>query len=249
MNSYELWQAVSRPPKSALKTINAGRLKGKSDIRPQWRYEIMTQTYGLCGIGWKYEVIDEQVVEGSDGQKMAKVNINLFVRVDDEWSDPIPGTGGSMFVENERNGAYTNDECFKMATTDALSVAMSRIGVASDIYMGLWDGSKYIKYVGEPNKPKPTPTETPKPQPEEPTKYLQSGSKDHKALEAKIGKELFSRDTFKEYLYSINWIAEKDGEPSLLTLTEERARKMLIPTNWEKTVKKVNEFIKEQQQE
>ncbi|MHA1280854.1 MAG: hypothetical protein ACTSQ8_27265, partial [Candidatus Helarchaeota archaeon] len=38
---------------------------------------------------------------------------------------------------------YSNDEAYKMALTDALSVAMGRIGIAADIYMGKWDGSKY----------------------------------------------------------------------------------------------------------
>ena len=30
-----------------------------------------------------------------------------------------------------------------MATTDALSVAMKQLGVAADIYLGMWDGRSY----------------------------------------------------------------------------------------------------------
>ena len=38
-----------------------------------------------------------------------------------------------------------NDEALKMATTDALSVAMKQLGVAADVYMNNMDGSKYQK--------------------------------------------------------------------------------------------------------
>ena len=48
-----------------------------------------------------------------------------------------------MLVTKESKGLHTSDEGFKMALTDALGVAMGKIGVAADIYMGQWDGSKY----------------------------------------------------------------------------------------------------------
>ena len=34
----------------------------------------------------------------------------------------------------ESKGAYVSDECYKMALTDALSVAMKALGVAADVY-------------------------------------------------------------------------------------------------------------------
>jgi len=139
----ERWDAVKAPPAAALKKITGGRLQGMTDIKPQWRYSVMTETYGLCGIGWKYEIVSKEIYDGSEGQKVAVVDINLYIKSEDVWSDAIPGTGGSMLIAKEKSGPYTSDECFKMAMTDALSVAMAKIGVASDIYMGLWDGSKY----------------------------------------------------------------------------------------------------------
>jgi hypothetical protein len=139
----EQWEKVRTPPKDALKKITGGRLNGMTDIKPQWRVQVMTEVYGLCGVGWRYEITRKEIFDGSDGQSVAVVDIDLYVKSGDEWSYAIPGTGGSMLVEKERAGLHTNDECSKMALTDALSVAMTKIGVASDIYMGLWDGSKY----------------------------------------------------------------------------------------------------------
>lgn len=131
--NMSVYNKVRSVPQTALKTIGAGRLKGMSDINPVWRIKIMTETFGICGIGWKYE-ITKQWNETYGNEVKAFCNINLYVKVDGEWSDAIPGTGGSSFVTMERNGAYVNDECGKMALTDALSVAMKSLGVAADIY-------------------------------------------------------------------------------------------------------------------
>lgn len=45
-------------------------------------------------------------------------------------------------MSKECNGLYTSDECYKMALTDAISVAAKSIGMGADIY---WDKgrSKY----------------------------------------------------------------------------------------------------------
>ena len=136
-------EKLRRPPKDALRTIKAGRLQGKSDINPQWRIDIMNEEFGPCGFGW-YPTITKQWVEhGADGEIMAFVNCEVHIRVNEEWSKPIPGTGGSRMIAKEKSGLYNSDEAFKMAYTDALSVALKTIGVAADIYRGKFDGSKY----------------------------------------------------------------------------------------------------------
>ena len=104
-----------------------------SDVNPMWRIKVMTETFGLCGFGWKYEIV-KQWHESYGQEVKAFCNINLYVKVEDEWSEAIPGTGGSSFVAIERNGPFVSDESEKMALTDALSVAMKALGVAADVY-------------------------------------------------------------------------------------------------------------------
>lgn len=138
----EYYKKCAQPPSTALKKIQAGRLRGMTDIKPQWRIEALNDTYGLCGFGWKYEIVDKKLLDGSDGQVVGIVDIKLYVKIGDQWSDAIPATGGSSFIANEKGGQHTSDEVFKMALTDAISVAAKAIGIASNIYMGL-DESKY----------------------------------------------------------------------------------------------------------
>lgn len=144
MENLAIYNAVRSVPDSAKRQIAAGRLKGKTDINPMWRLKTLTDQFGVCGVGWKYVITDKRLEQGANGEVAAFLDIDLFVKVDGAWSDAIPGTGGSAFVAKEKNGPYTSDECFKMALTDAISVACKALGFGADVY---WDAdrSKYDK--------------------------------------------------------------------------------------------------------
>lgn len=146
----EIWDKVARPPKDALKQIKGGRLKGMTDINPQWRFQVMTELFGPCGIGWRFEVVNIWSEEGANAEKAAFALVNLFIKQDEKWSDAIPGVGGNSLIAKESAGLRTNDEAYKMAVTDALSTAMKAIGVGADIYAGRWDGSKYAEKEAPP---------------------------------------------------------------------------------------------------
>lgn len=139
MENLEIYEAVRTVPQNAQKIIGAGRLKGMTDINPMWRIKTLTEQFGPCGFGWKYIITDKHMEAGAGGEMAAFVDIDLYIKVNGEWSDPIPGTGGSSFVASERTGLHTSDECYKMALTDAISVACKCLGMGADIY---WDKDK-----------------------------------------------------------------------------------------------------------
>lgn len=163
-SGVKIYQSLSKPPKDALKTIQAGRLKGKTDINPQWRYKAMTEAFGLVGFGWKYEVQKLWTEPGAGGEVLAFAQVAVFVRAADgeSWSSPIVGVGGHKLVMAEKTGLTSNDEGFKMAITDAFSTALKMLGVAADIYAGRWDGSKY-QDEPSPAPPSPAPASAPPP--------------------------------------------------------------------------------------
>lgn len=144
-NALEIYEALSRPPKDALREIQEGTLKGKTDINPQWRYKAMTETFGLVGLGWKYEILDLWHEPGAGNEVLCFAKVAVFVRDPEtkEWSDPIVGVGGSKLINDFNRGPKSNDEGYKMAVTDAFSTSLKMLGVAADIYAGRWDGSKY----------------------------------------------------------------------------------------------------------
>ena len=143
MGNLDLYEKVRSVPDSAKKTIKGGRISGMTDINPVWRIKVLTEQFGPCGIGWYY-IPTRQWLETAGNEIAAFVNIELYIKVDGEWSKPIAGNGGRMFASKEKSGIYVSDECYKMATTDAISVACKELGIGADVY---WDSdrTKYNK--------------------------------------------------------------------------------------------------------
>jgi len=202
-----IYESLARPPESALRQIEAGKLKGKTDINPQWRYKAMTEKFGLVGIGWKYEVQKLWTVQGAGAEILAFAQVAVFVKDGDNWSEPIVGIGGSKLVQLEKGAAVSNDEGYKMAVTDAFSTALKMLGVAADIYAGLWDGSKYRDTPpAQPTDPKPP---TPPKQTYDPPKQMKGGettqeerARLNELCNAKYanGQQIFTKQEIQQYL-------------------------------------------------
>lgn len=154
MDNLSVYEQSREVPENAKKTIGAGRTKGFTDINPMWRIKKLTELFGPCGIGWYY-IPTKQWIEAVDKEICAFVNIELFVKHGGDWSKPIFGTGGSKLSTVERSGVYVSDECYKMATTDAISVACKQLGIGADVY---WekDKTKYDAKAESPTQPQET---------------------------------------------------------------------------------------------
>ena len=139
MENMNYWNAVKRPPTTALKTIKGGTLSGMSNIDPQWRYQVMTETFGPIGSGWTVRIIQQWSEEVGD-QVICFVKVAMKYKVEGEWTEEFEGVGGNILKHPK---GKVSDEGYKMAYSDAISVAMKMLGVAADIYMGKFDGAKY----------------------------------------------------------------------------------------------------------
>ena len=134
--NMRIYSAVERTPETAKKPILGGRMKGMTDINPMYRIKTLTERFGPCGVGWYTDILDRRTVECPSGEIMCFMDINLYYREDPagEWSEPVFGTGGNALVAREKSGLYANDEGWKMAYTDALSVACKALGICADVY-------------------------------------------------------------------------------------------------------------------
>lgn len=160
MDNLSLYNKLRAVPEEAKKPISAGRLKGMTDINPVWRIKALTEAFGPCGVGWWYTVDHKEIVRDPlTDQGAAFTDITLYY-IDPESgteSHGIPGTGGASFVAKEKNGPYMSDECYKMALTDAISVAAKALGLAADVYFAR--GCIETKYA-EPGGAPETPTQS-----------------------------------------------------------------------------------------
>ena len=128
--NMDFWEKYREVPENALKPFDNGKFKG-TDINTIWRMKCLTEYFGMCGFGWYYTVKrlwTETCGESSD--IFAFAEIELFVKVNGEWSKPISGTGGNKLVrETKSSGLSTSDEAYKMAITDAIGVACKNLGM------------------------------------------------------------------------------------------------------------------------
>ena len=159
--NMKVYDALRECPEEAQKPITSGPLKGYTNIIPQWRYERLTREFGVCGIGWRYDRPEYSFEKLDNGVIVCFCSTNLYVRIDGEWSEPIPGEGGSNFVSSMGcNELIVSDECRKMALTDALGTAAKMLGLAADVYFA--QGARDSKYPSddtqdEPERPQPIP--------------------------------------------------------------------------------------------
>jgi hypothetical protein len=199
----EHYEALRRPPQEALRTIEFGALKGKSDINPQWKYEAMTEEFGLCGIGWKFEIADKETVPVTQtGEMMIFVVVNLYVKDGESWSAPIPGCGGDFLIKRDKNGMHGNDEGLKMAITDALGNAAKMIGVAADVYRGKFD-TKFNKRMDNANQSRSNSQNTPAK-----GNHTQAGVKDPKTPPQQAQPKKTPTTVHDYYELTIEWSRE-----------------------------------------
>ncbi len=139
MENMEIYNKYKTVPQNALKQFNNGKFSG-TDINTMWRIKSLTEAFGMCGIGWYFTTKRLWVETTINNEQFAFAEIELFVKVDGEWSMPISGNGGNKLARLTKNGEYsTSDEAFKMAVTDALGVACRNLGFGADVY---WDNDR-----------------------------------------------------------------------------------------------------------
>lgn len=155
-----IYETVRNPPAEAKRQFTrAGGFKG-TDINTMWRIKVLTEMFGPCGFGWYQETVKKWTEQYDANHVKAFADVNLYIKIDGMWSKPISGTGGNTFIDRVFKKEYdeyrnvkknqdgsikgsweivVNDECFKMAETDAFGSACKKLGIGADVY---WENDR-----------------------------------------------------------------------------------------------------------
>lgn len=143
MDNLALWNAVEKTPVDQTKKITGKSYQGTSP-KPHYLVHKATETFGPCGIGWGFQIVDERIEEGAGGERMHLARVKVWY----EWNGKrgeVEHIGGTQFSGTRSSGkAFTDEDAPKKSVTDALVKALSMIGFAGDIFMGRYDDSKYV---------------------------------------------------------------------------------------------------------
>jgi len=140
-------------------------------INPTYGVKKLTEAFGPCGVGWGTEIVDSRFFEGAwfnekDRETIHTIILKLWYKreldsIDEKEAihvavkNEVFGVGTTTFIGRNKNGIYTDEEFFKKTMTDALSNASKQLGLSADIFMGLYDDSKYLNEVKQKFAPPP----------------------------------------------------------------------------------------------
>lgn len=154
-NNMNLWETVYTTDHKQVKPITGKSYRGDSP-KPYYLIQKATETFGPCGIGWGYKVVDHGFNEYEyndtlpNGNVVSRKKVNHWALVEfwykwgGEKSEGIQQFGGTQAAYiSTKNKAEFDEDVTKKSVTDALIKCMSCVGFAGDIFSGRWDDSKY----------------------------------------------------------------------------------------------------------
>ena len=122
-------------------------------IDPMYQVMVMTDTFGPVGKGWNYKVsytYTPTLVFAEVSVAHNKIFNDSTEWVSWDWYGPV----SSVQALTKKNGGL-DDEAPKKAMTDALTKAFSHLGVSADVFLGMFDNSKYVESMKEKFSQKP----------------------------------------------------------------------------------------------
>lgn len=119
-------RAYGRQAVQEIKMMKDGQVIGqvRYGFRPQYVFDAVNSV--LFPENWRYEVVSKEIFD-----TQAVVEVQLFIRVDNEWLCKGSQTGQMQIIKKNVGDAY------KGAITDALQKCFSLLSIGSDAYKGL----------------------------------------------------------------------------------------------------------------
>lgn len=157
-DNMKFWESVKKTDPNRVKAITGKQYKGNSP-QPYYLVERMTESFGMCGIGWGLNIVNERMERLTDTDILHVAVVELWYVLDSNGAykrGSITQIGQTKACYKTSSGSMLVDEdAPKKSVTDAMTKCMSYLGFAGDIFSGQWDDSKYVQTLtAEFNKPK-----------------------------------------------------------------------------------------------
>jgi len=155
-DKLKLWNAVSKTDTSATKTSNQGG-REQTSINGYWMIKQATEQFGMVGIGWGWDVMEERWDDGAmipikqdDGStrleqsKTHTIKLKLWFIVDGKRGE-ITQYGHTQAIYKSKWGVSDDGEAPKKSLMDAIKKSLSMLGFSSDIFTGMFDDRDYVQ--------------------------------------------------------------------------------------------------------
>tara|TARA_R100000700_G_scaffold41283_1_gene61322 strand:- start:26092 stop:26946 length:855 start_codon:yes stop_codon:yes gene_type:complete len=152
VSNLELWKSVEETAPGYTKT---GDLDGRkvTSINGTYMVKRATEAFGPVGLGWGYEIEDEQFQPGAPITKdgavignaiMHTLKVRLWYMHGDKKCSVVH-YGHTPYIRGTHYGAMTDFDAPKKSLTDAIKKCLSMIGFSADVFLGLYDDTNYVE--------------------------------------------------------------------------------------------------------
>ncbi len=149
--NLRIWDAVRTPDPAHTKSFKrAGGFNGTA-TNAVYLIRCATELWGPIGGDWGINILEESMLTGAPIlHKDVVIGHEQIHVLRIELRHPkgvVPAFGQTTFVGVNKYGPYTDEEAPKKSLTDALTKALSWLGFAADVHMGMWDDNRYVNDV------------------------------------------------------------------------------------------------------
>ena len=150
-----IWDKVSKTDPSVTKTSNQGG-RQQTSIDGYWMIKKATEVFGMVGIGWGWDVIEERWDDGAlipikqdDGStrleqsKTHTIKLKLWF-IHDGKRGEVTQYGHTQAIYKSKWGVSDDGEAPKKSLMDAIKKSLSMLGFCSDIFMGMFEDQDYL---------------------------------------------------------------------------------------------------------
>lgn len=159
----EIWNQLEVTDKAYTKPVSRpGGFKGTA-VDPVYNIKRVTAVLGAVGFAWGWHVLGERLDtfgEGQDAVTLHSMTVRAWFRQDDGSVREVDHVGHTKVAEwsrafdNKPRRFVVDEEFGKKSLTDALSKIMMSLGASADIWLGRFDGNKYVAPADDKPEPK-----------------------------------------------------------------------------------------------
>ena len=147
-SNLEIWNSVCETdPK-----FTSPAYGGFTSVNGVYLFKRATEIFGIAGIGWGYEILEERYDEGIPflvkdiGEVTSKTHtlrVKLWFMQDGKRGE-VTQYGHTEYIYKTKNGYMVDGEAPKKSLTDGIKKCLSMLGFAGDIFMGQFEDSEYV---------------------------------------------------------------------------------------------------------
>ena len=137
-DNLKLWNSVCKSDKKYLKEVTFGRKF--TAIDPQYQVRCATEAFGVVGHGWGW-TSETRVINLNHGDTVVFADVSIWTGTRENVYGCFTGCR-TLYNAQKKKIA---EDAPKMAVTDALTKGLSHLGFNADVFLGEYDGNKYVQ--------------------------------------------------------------------------------------------------------